>query len=199
MKRAEARLNRDLAGEDWFFRCVPGGKIRTRIGLNCGKFTVGNVGTQDHMNYTMIGSDVNLASRLEGANKFFGSWILISQAVRDLLGDGFLLRKLDAVTVVGARTPIQLYELIGLRSSAPAALKSYLELWDKAFGMYGARDYKAAGEIFRGMYERSCTVFHLYADDAGDMVARHYADVCQSYAENPPPADRNGVVDLKQK
>lgn len=200
MKRAEAELNRVLPEEEaWFKHCVPGGKIRTRIGINCGRFTVGNVGTLSHMNYTMIGSDVNLASRLEGANKFFGSWIIISQPVRDLLGDGFLVRKLDAVTVVGAKTPIQLYELIGLRTSGTEPAQAYLQIWEKAFGLYAGRNYREAAELFAGLYERSCTVFHLYADDAPDMAAKHYMETCQSYIEAPPPDDWNGVVDLKQK
>lgn len=200
MKQAEAELNRVLPEEEaWFNHCVPGGKIRTRIGINCGRFTVGNVGTLSHMNYTMIGSDVNLASRLEGANKFFGSWIIISQPVRDLLGDGFLVRKLDAVTVVGAKTPIQLYELIGLRTSGTATANAYLQIWEKAFSLYTGRNYRDAAELFTGLYERSCTVFHLYADDAPDMVAKHYMEACQSYITAPPPDDWNGVVDLKQK
>ncbi len=200
MKRAEAELNRVLPEEEaWFKHCVPGGKIRTRIGINCGRFTVGNVGTLSHMNYTMIGSDVNLASRLEGANKFFGSWIIISQPVRDLLGDGFLVRKLDTVTVVGAKTPIRLYELIGLRTSGTETAQAYLQIWEKAFGLYAGRNYREAAELFKGLYERSRTVFRLYADDAPDMVARHYMEACQSYITAPPPDSWNGVVDLKQK
>lgn len=200
MKRAESILNTNLATEEnWFARCVPGGKICTRIGINCGRFTVGNVGTLSHMNYTMIGSDVNLASRLEGANKTFGSWIIISQSVREQLGDKFLVRKLDTVTVVGAKTPIQLYELIALRSSGTATLQSYLQIWDKAFDLYTGRNYKEAEELFKGLYERSRTVFHLYPDDSPDMVAHHYMEDCQSKILTPPADDWNGVVELKQK
>jgi adenylate cyclase len=86
---------------------------RTRFGLHAGETVFGNVGAPDRMDFTVIGSSVNLASRLEGLNKFYGTEILASGRLRTLAGDAFLFRPLDVVLPKGAFEPMEVFELIG--------------------------------------------------------------------------------------
>ncbi|MFP3960095.1 MAG: CHASE2 domain-containing protein, partial [Spirochaetaceae bacterium] len=96
MKRMEAILNEHVTSEN-----LSPNPLHTRIGINTGEMVVGNMGTAQKMDYTMMGNSVNLAARLEGVNKQYGTWILISETTRNEAGDEFLFRRLDRVRVVG--------------------------------------------------------------------------------------------------
>lgn len=205
MKKAEVRLNEAIKISNLNLKNVftkrPGKendpeKINTRIGINSGKFTVGNVGTFNKMNYTMIGSDVNFASRLEGANKQFGSWIMISETVRNLIGDEFVVRRLDRVRVVGAENPIQLFELLEEKIKASDNLLKYIDYWDKAMQIYEKRDYKTAAIYFQKLYNSN---IKLYPDGSKDKVALRYLRKCDEYTITPKLADWDGVENLSEK
>ncbi|MGB1026653.1 MAG: adenylate/guanylate cyclase domain-containing protein, partial [Rhodospirillaceae bacterium] len=93
--------------------------FQTRFGLNTGDTIVGNIGSQERMDYTVIGGPVNMAARLEGLNKAYGTTVLISNSVRDGLGAEFLVRSMDVALPKGAVTPIEVFELMGM-AVAPA-------------------------------------------------------------------------------
>ena len=88
------------------------GNILTRIGVNTGRMKVGNYGTLQKLNYTALGDEVNLASRLEGANKLYGSQILVAQSTVELSKNQFLFRRLDLLRVKGKKKPIAVHELM---------------------------------------------------------------------------------------
>jgi len=88
--------------------------MSTRIGLHAGDAVVGNVGSLDRMNYTALGETVNLAARLEGLNKEFGTTILVSQAVRDAAGPEFVFQPVGLANAKGVSRPIPVYELQGI-------------------------------------------------------------------------------------
>ncbi len=107
MKRAERTLNERFITE----KLAPS-SLLTRVGINTGEMVVGNMGTVQKMDYTIMGNAVNLASRLEGINKRYGTWVIMSEAVQEGIGNAFVVRRLDRVRVVGINTPVRLFELV---------------------------------------------------------------------------------------
>jgi adenylate cyclase len=168
--------------------------LYTRIGINTGEMVVGNMGTSNKMNYTIMGNAVNLAARLEGVNKqYHTGGILISEYTKSMIGDEFICRSLDRVRVVGINTPVRLYELLGSRSEpglrGEDAVPDTLAAWEEALALYEKRRFREAEEIFRS----------LAAQNEADNTARLYLDTCRSYIAAPPPDDWDGVNNLSQK
>lgn len=185
MKTAEARLNERIITEN-----LSPFPIFTRIGINTGDMIVGNMGTPNKMDYTIMGNAVNLAARLEGVNKQYKTrGILISEHTRKQLGEEFLLRRLDRVRVVGVNTPLRLYELIDLLEDADSAAVNQVLDWEKAIDLYEQQDFTAARAIFAS----------LAAKDAGDTVAVFFIQRCDEFIKNSPGADWDGVNNLTQK
>lgn len=160
----------------------------TRIGLNSGEMIAGYMGSENKKNYTMMGNNVNLASRLEGVNKqYCTGGILISGATRELLGDRFIVRSLDRVRVVNVNTPIRLYELICEREGADPALVAYYEKWEKALA-----------DFEEGKYEQALSQFKaLAAQKADDKVAAYYIKMTEDFfikGKYPTEHDDVGVA-----
>ena len=167
-------------------------QIFTRIGMNTGDMVVGNMGTPNKMDYTIMGNAVNLAARLEGVNKQYNTGgILISEYTREHIGDEFILRSLSRVRVVGINTPLRLYELLDIACEAPPELLAMVKSWEQAFGFYETREFLAAQNIFKTIYQRNNM----------DLVAKKYLDRCTKYLETPPEESvwDNGVDNLTEK
>jgi adenylate cyclase len=185
MKKAEAELNTVIMAEQ-----LSPSPLYTRIGVNTGEMVVGNMGTSNKMNYTIMGNAVNLAARLEGVNKqYHTGGILISEYTRNEIGDEFICRSLDRVRVVGINTPVRLYELLALRSDADDSALAAFAAWENALGLYEQREFQAAGDIFTS----------LAARNEKDGAARLYMDKCRGYVAAPPPSGWDGVNNLTEK
>jgi adenylate cyclase len=200
IKKAEAELNRVIMAD----RLSPL-PLYTRIGVNTGEMVVGNMGTSNKMNYTIMGNAVNLAARLEGVNKQYRTGgILISEYTKNEIGNEFICRSLDRVRVVGINEPVRLYELLGSRSepSLPGepGLRSEPSLpddtageavkaWEEAMVLYEKRQFQAAEEIFGS----------IAAKNEKDGAARLYVEKCRSYTAAPPPDGWDGVNNLSEK
>jgi hypothetical protein len=162
--------------------------LYTRIGINTGEMVVGNMGTSNKMNYTIMGNAVNLAARLEGVNKqYHTGGILISEYTKEQIGDEFICRSLDQVRVVGINRPLRLYELLCLRDEAGKAAAP--ASWEDALALYEKRDFPAAEEIFSS----------IAAHNGKDGTARLYTERCRHYIASPPPPDWDGVNNLSEK
>jgi adenylate cyclase len=184
IKKAERELNAAFMKEG--LSPLP---LFTRIGINTGDMVVGNMGAENKMDYTIMGSAVNLASRLEGVNKqYHTGGILISEYTKEKTGDEFVCRSLDRVRVVGINTPVRLYELLGTRNNISAGKTEYLAAWEKAVGLFE-----------KGFFEMAEDLFCCLAKKApGDRVVKRYVERCLEYT-GLPPGEWDGIINLTEK
>ncbi len=167
----------------------PGEPIfRTRIGLGVGDVLVGNIGTPERFNYTLLGDQVNLASRLEGLNKLYGTWIMGTETLKEEAGDGFEWRCLDRVAVKGRSQGTAVYELLGLRGAISAETAEFRALYESALEVYFAGEFERAEALFE-------QAKRFRPSDIGAGTMR---DRCYMLASNPP-ADWNGVHIMHEK
>ena len=119
-----------------------------RIGLNSGPALVGNIGSRRRFNYTVMGDAVNLASRLEGANKYFGTSILATQATMALTGDAFVWREIDVIRVKGRAEAVRVYEPIAQSRLQTSEQLARISSYREGLSRWRARDFAAAVEAF---------------------------------------------------
>jgi class 3 adenylate cyclase/CheY-like chemotaxis protein len=185
LKEAEKALNSKIVEK----RLSPL-PLFTRIGINTGPMVVGNMGSENKLNYTVMGTAVNLAARLEGVNKLYRTGgILISEYTKNETGDEFVCRSLDRVRVVGLSSPVRIYEITGFRDRASAEDIKKIAAWEEAVELFEKRQYEKAEKIFSS----------LAAAGADDNTAKIYIDRCRDFIALPPPGDWDGVHNLARK
>lgn len=165
-----------------------GHEINARMGMNTGLASIGNMGSRQKTNYTMMGDTVNLASRLEGANKPYGTYTMISDSTFRALDGRFICRKLDKLRVIGKTEPISVFELCGRAGELAKEKLDILAHFEQAYAAYDARDWLKAYELFSAL-----------ARDTGDRPSKTYAERCMQFKESPPSKDWDGVFVLKSK
>lgn len=179
--RAAMRCQRRLAELRDAFLQRTGAALRMRVGLNTGDVVVGNMGSRKRFNYTILGDAANLASRLEGANKAFGTETMVSGSTWRQAASEFRGRKLADLRVVGRKTAVEVFELTGLAADpAPAG-------WD-TFAAGLARFHE-------GDFAGARAIFEQLPDDP---AARSYAQRCANL-ETHPPSSWDGVWGLTEK
>ena len=184
MKHAECELNAVVAAEG-----LSPAPIFTRIGINSGEMVVGNMGAENKMNYTVMGSAVNLAARLEGVNRQYRTGIMISEYTKEQAGADFLCRRLDRARVVGINAPVLLYELAGMTANAGETDLNFNKKWDEAITLFEKRRYTEAKELFVA----------LAAERPGIEAAALYIDRCASFLKTPPAPDWDEIFSLSEK
>ena len=143
--RAALRCQRKLAERREEFERRTGVVLRARIGLNTGEAIVGNMGSHERFNYTILGDAANLASRLEGANKAFGTYLMVSESTWQRSGGAWMGRELALLRVVGRQAPVRVYELAGF--PADARPKAWAD-FDEARALFAVGRLAEAAERF---------------------------------------------------
>ncbi len=164
-------------------------RVAVRMGLNTGRMVVGNMGSAQRMDYTIMGDSVNLASRLEGANKAYGSDIMISSMTYDHVRDVVDVRELDTLRVVGKNEPIKVYQLLERKGLTSGPLADMVAQFEKGLALYNARNYQDAKAVFS-----QCQA--LFPDDGPSRV---YINRCELFIATPPAADWDGIFNLTEK
>ncbi len=164
--------------------------LTARVGINTGEVIVGNMGSLNVFDYTVMGDHVNLGSRLEGANKFYGTDIMISEFTYEFVKDDFYTRPLDLIRVKGKKKPIKVYELIAFKEDKlDDNYLQMLKFYNQGIKSYQTREWDAAIDSFE----------HCLKLVPNDMPSEEYRKRCIDYKFNQPPDDWDGVTDMLSK
>jgi len=161
-------------------------KVAHRMGLNSGEALVGNIGSKRRFNYSVMSDAVNLASRLEGANKYYGTTIIASETTVAATGSTFVWRELDATRVKGRNTPVKIYELVALAGEATPKQQEAVAAYAEGLALWRKREFSAAAECF--------------AQAASfDEPSALFQKAARRYASKPPEPDWEPVSVLEGK
>jgi adenylate cyclase len=152
--------------------------FETRFGLHFARALVGHFGARDRMNYTAIGDAINLASRLEGLNKQYGTSIIASDTIVERARDSFDFRLLDIVAVKGKNDPTTIYELLGTKGALKQR-RQVVSAYETAFSAYAA-----------GNFERALAILQENSNDPPSIVL---IERCKAFLQEPPPPDWRGI------
>lgn len=187
--RGALATQRLIAARNEHLTLTYGRTLGLRIGLNTGEMIVGNMGSHRKKNYTVLGDCVNLASRLEGANKEFGTRILVGENTARLVRDSLILRPLSALRVKGKHTAVFVYELIGEPGDISPEQQRFLAAYTRAHALYTTREFSEAARAFS----------EAAALAPQDRMTALLLDESRRFAQQPPPPDWQPVLSLSTK
>ncbi len=165
-------------------------ELRARAGINSGQVVLGNMGSQSVFDYTVMGDNVNLASRLEGANKEYGSYIMISEWTQELVKDDIITRELDLIRVKGKVKGVKVFEVVARASvGITATKKKALENYNQGLAAYRQQRWDEAIVYFKAALNV----------DPGDEPSKVYVERCEEFKKNPPPENWDGVFTMTTK
>ncbi len=162
--------------------------VYTRVGLNTGTMMVGNIGSAQLLDYTAIGDEMNLAARLEGANKNYGTLIMMGPGTYEAVKDDVEARELDRVRVAGKNNAVTVYELLSMRGELPQEKLKVVDLYGQALSAYRARQFAGA----------KATLAQALEIDGSDGPSRRLLALCMEFEVRPPPEAWDGVSTLEK-
>lgn len=178
------------------------GQMRTRIGLNTGAVVVGNMGSRSRFSYTMMGDNVNLASRMESGAKSLGAFTMVTEATRSAClrhgGDRIVFRPLGRIRVVGRNQPVPIYEIVGLKETVTADTLRCVEIFGRAIDCFARREWDEARALFT-----ASAALEPNRPEATPGVKSNpsliYLAWLDEFSRRPPSEDWDGVLRLTEK
>lgn len=187
--QASLRMQARLAElrEKWQWHNKPA--LRMRIGMATGPAVVGNMGSKNRMDYTMMGDTVNTAARLEGVNKLYGTYILVSDTTYQDVGEEIVCREVDRLHVVGKQRPVSVYQPLGFATDLDETVMEMKAEYEKGLALYRKQRWEEAIACF----ERALEQF------SEDGPSQTLIQRCRDYLKTPPPENWGGIFSMRYK
>lgn len=199
LKLAELRVKWQAEGDKWPEIVW---KMQTRIGLNSGECTIGNMGSRTRFNYTMMGDNVNLAARMESGAKSWGVYTLCAEATKlaceEHGGDRVVFRPLGRIVVKGRTKAVPIFEIVGLKENVTEQTRECIRLFEQGLGKHYARDWDGALALFAQSRELEPNI----PGKTPGVVSNPslvYIGITEHYKEEPPAENWDGVYHMKEK
>jgi adenylate cyclase len=186
--KAGLEIRRAMADEARKAAEAAGTVISIGIGINTGQVVHGSVGAKDRMDFTSIGDTVNLAARLEGANKQYGTGSLITEAVHEKVEGEYLCREIDLMTVKGKNLPVRIYEIIREKKGATERDERFKKLFETSLALYRKQKWDSAEKGFTSL-----------AKDYNDETSTVFLKRVALFRKDSPPKNWDGVFNLTVK
>lgn len=164
-------------------------ELMMRIGLCTGPAVVGNMGSKNRMDYTMMGDTVNTGARLEGANKMYGTEVLVSESTFLEKGDRIIGREIDYIHVIGKKAPLRIFEILGFKDELDEKVLEMVKRYEKALELYKTMSWQAA-------VERLDEILTAFPEDGPSKIMRSR---CINFDKNPPEEGWDGSIFLTTK
>ena len=191
IRAVQAALDMQAAMHPLRAKCKQEGRpeLAMRVGVNTGVVLVGNMGSDARKEYTVMGDAVNLASRVEGANKPFRTEVMMTERTHQLVKDVVECRELDLLRVKGKKQGVRVFEVMARKGELPALKRQVMLAYNEGLEAYKQRDWSAAAATFT----RALSI------DKTDGPSQLYLERAEEFRKNPPPIDWDGVYEMKTK
>jgi adenylate cyclase len=165
-------------------------ELKARVGINSGPMVIGNMGSKEIFDYTVMGDNVNLSSRLEGVNKVYGTYIICSEATRQMVEDSVITRELDLIRVKGKKAGVKIHEIIAKKTDGIGEEKQrLLETFNLGLEAYKNRRWEEGKAFFT----------EALAVEPSDGPSALYLERCAEFLLNPPQEDWDGIFTMRTK